>query len=282
VCNELRTKGKLGFVPTMGALHEGHLDLMRYAQSVTANVVASIFVNPTQFGPQEDLARYPRDLAADVAACERAGVRVVFAPSPEQLYPPGDHTRIDPGPVAAGLCGKWRPGHFVGVCTVVSKFFNLVGESTAVFGRKDYQQWKVVQRMAHDLFFGIDVVGRRTVREEDGLALSSRNRYLSTTERRSALGIVRGLGSAQRAFLAGERGTTALMRRCQDELDRAGLQTQYVELVDADDLSPPGTSSTGPRALLAVAAFAGKTRLIDNCVLGEDAALDLALTEVGS
>jgi pantoate--beta-alanine ligase len=263
----------------MGALHEGHLDLMRHAGSLTANVVASVFVNPTQFGPHEDLARYPRDLEADVAACERAGVRVVFAPSPEQMYPPGDHTRVDPGPVAEGLCGKWRPGHFVGVCTVVSKFFNLVGESTAVFGRKDYQQWKVLQRMARDLCFGIEVVGHATVREADGLALSSRNRYLSTAERQASLGIVRGLASAQRAFLAGERGCKALLRRCQEQVDRAGLATQYVELVDADELSTAPSLTTGPRALLAVAAFAGKTRLIDNCVLGEDAPLAIAITE---
>jgi pantoate--beta-alanine ligase len=272
-CALLRKQGRVGFVPTMGALHDGHLQLMRHARTLAPHVAVSIFVNPTQFGPSEDLAQYPRDLQSDSAACERAGVDLLFAPSPEAMYPAGDALRIEPGPIAAGLCGAYRPGHFAGVCTVLGKFWSLSGACTSVFGRKDYQQWKVLQRLARELFFDVEVVGHPIVREADGLAMSSRNRYLGLVERTAALGIVRALREAQSQFAAGERSGEALLQRCEATLGQTGLRLQYAELADPDDLSSLARGALGERALLAVAAFSGKTRLIDNCVLGEDAPL---------
>jgi pantoate--beta-alanine ligase len=269
-CRSLAERGPLGFVPTMGALHSGHVALMRYASQQTRSVAVSIFVNPTQFGPTEDLARYPRTLEADCAACEDAGVELVFAPDAAQMYPAGDQTRVRAGALATGLCGASRPHHFEGVCTVVAKLFALAGPCLAVFGRKDYQQWKVVQRLARDLFLPVQVHGHPIVREPDGLAMSSRNRYLSEEQRGQALGLIAGLRQANRRFQHGERQVEELVRACRERVEDHGLRIDYVELVDAEELQPL-SQVTDSGGLLAVAAFAGSTRLIDNCVLGQEA-----------
>lgn len=269
LCDELRTRGAVGFVPTMGALHQGHVQLMHFAAQHARSVVTSIFVNPTQFGPNEDLARYPRQLEADCAACEQAGVAVVFAPNAAAMYPEGEQTRVHVAKLSAGLCGAKRPGHFDGVCTIVAKLFALTGPCVAVFGRKDYQQWRVLQRMTWDLLLPVKLLGHPIVREADGLALSSRNRYLSAEQRTQALGLVQGLRAAAAAFAQGERSTEQLRSLCLQPLNQAGLTLDYVELVEPVNLSPVG-NEVPQRVLLAVAAFAGSTRLIDNCVLGEE------------
>jgi pantoate--beta-alanine ligase len=268
-CQQLRQRGRLGFVPTMGALHAGHLQLVRFAGQQASSVAVSIFVNPTQFGPGEDLASYPRTLEADCAACEQAGAALVFAPSPAQMYLPGERTRVRVTALTETLCGATRPGHFDGVCTVVSKLLLLTGECVAVFGRKDFQQWKVVQRMARDLFLPVEILGHPIVREADGLAMSSRNRYLSAAERTSALGLVRGLNAAQAAYAAGEREPGVLQALCAAAIADAGLRIQYVQLVDSEQLQPLSTLPGNVPAVLAVAAHAGATRLIDNRELGE-------------
>lgn len=260
----------MGFVPTMGALHPGHLALVREAAARAPFVVVSIFVNPTQFGPGEDFARYPRDLDADLRELGPAGVCLVFAPAPDEMYPPGEETRVRVGALGEPLCGPFRPGHFEGVATVVAKLFCLVGACDAVFGRKDYQQLLVVRRVARDLLLPVRVVDHPTVREPDGLAMSSRNAYLSPDERTRALALASGLGAAVRAFGAGERGARALERLAREPVERAATSVDYVEIRDAETLAPlPGVVSA--RALLAVACRVGTTRLIDNVVLGEDA-----------
>ncbi|MCA9623400.1 MAG: pantoate--beta-alanine ligase, partial [Myxococcales bacterium] len=234
------------------------------------------FVNPTQFGPGEDLDSYPRTLEADAAACAEGGVAALFAPRAEAMYPPGDQTRVTVQGVAHDLCGAHRPGHFEGVATVVSKLFNVVGPCVAVFGRKDYQQLQVLKRLARDLFFPIEVVGVATVREPDGLALSSRNVYLSPEDRARALAIPRGLSAAANAYAEGERRADALVGTARAIIEAAVDRIDYVTLADADDVTPlaDDESIAAPprsgRAVLAVAARVGKTRLIDNLVLGED------------
>jgi pantoate--beta-alanine ligase len=269
-CDAARARGlTVGFVPTMGALHEGHLALMREAKRRASFVVCSIFVNPTQFGPNEDLARYPRDLDGDVRKLE--GVDVVFAPSPEAMYVPGERTRVRVDELTAHLCGPHRPGHFEGVTTVVAKLFALVGPSVAVFGKKDYQQLAVIRRMTRDLFFPVEVVGYPIVREPDGLAMSSRNAYLSTEDRQRALGLSRGLAAAVRAFEKGERRAGALRQLALGAIEPVAASIDYVTVADADALTPLADDATLPeRALLAVACRVGRTRLIDNVVLGED------------
>ena len=269
-CHGARTRGlRVGFVPTMGALHAGHLSLAREARQRAGFVVASIFVNPTQFGPGEDLSRYPRDLEGDMKKLATAGVDAVFAPEPAELYPPGEETRVRVGAVAEPLCGRTRPGHFEGVATVVAKLFALVGPSIAVFGKKDYQQLLVIRRMARDLFFPVEIVGQATVREPDGLAMSSRNAYLSAPDRQKALALSRGLDAAWRAFGAGERRPRELERLAREPVDAVATSVDYVELRDADTLAPV-EGPAGPRAVLAIACRIGSTRLIDNVVLGED------------
>jgi pantoate--beta-alanine ligase len=253
----------------MGALHEGHLALVREARRHADVVVCSIFVNPTQFGPNEDFARYPRDLEGDVR--KLLGVDLVFAPESAAMYPPGDVTRISVGPLAAHLCGPHRPGHFEGVATVVAKLLAIAGPCTAVFGKKDYQQLQVLRRVVRDLFLPVEVVGHPIVREVDGLAMSSRNAYLSPEERARALSLSRGLGSAARAFADGERGAGALRLLAATEVARASSSVDYVTLADADTLAPlDDRAAAGDRAVLAIACRIGKTRLIDNLVLGED------------
>jgi pantoate--beta-alanine ligase len=230
-------------------------------------VAASIFVNPTQFGPSEDLSRYPRDLEGDLRKCESAGVSFVFAPErPEQVYPPGYQTYVEVMELEQGLCGAKRPGHFRGVATVVAKLFNLFRPDVALFGEKDYQQLRVLQQLNDDLHFGIEVVGMPIVREPDGLAMSSRNKYLSPEERRRALALSRGLFAAREAFAQGERAPAALVAQVQRELEAVQARVDYVELVDARTLR--ALERVDRPARLLVAAFIGHTRLIDNLALG--------------
>jgi pantoate--beta-alanine ligase len=255
----------------MGALHEGHLALVREARARAGFVLCSIFVNPTQFGPNEDLARYPRDLEGDVRKLASVGVDAIFAPEPSAMYVAGERTRVRVDELTAHLCGPHRPGHFEGVTTIVAKLFAIVGPCKAVFGKKDYQQLAVIRRMAQDLFFPVEVVGYPIVREPDGLAMSSRNAYLSAGERQRALGLARGLAAAARAFGTGERSAGALRRAALAEIEAVATSIDYVSLVDADAIVPFADEATCPeRALLAVACRIGGTRLIDNVVLGED------------
>lgn len=271
-CDAARSRGlTIGFVPTMGALHEGHVALTREARKRATFVVCSIFVNPTQFGPNEDLARYPRDLQGDVGKLDE--VDVVFAPEPTAMYLPGERTRVRVDGLTEHLCGPHRPGHFEGVTTIVAKLFALVGPSIAVFGKKDYQQLAVIRRMARDLFFPVEVVGYPIVRETDGLAMSSRNVYLSADERSRALGLARGLAAAARAFASGERRAGTLRGLALAAVEPIATSIDYVTIADADAITPFADGEGTPdRALLAIACRVGKTRLIDNIVLGEDPA----------
>ncbi|HEX3772231.1 MAG TPA: pantoate--beta-alanine ligase [Polyangiaceae bacterium] len=270
LCEAARRRGdRVGFVPTMGALHAGHLGLVAEARKRAGFVVVSIFVNPTQFGPNEDLAKYPRDLAADLARLAPLGVNAVFAPQPSEMYLAGEDTRVHVGKVAEPLCGRTRPGHFTGVATVVAKLFNLAGPSVAVFGRKDYQQLLVIRRMARDLFAPVEIVGLPTVREPDGLAMSSRNAYLSKDDRLKALALARGLSAASRAFGDGERVARVLEAVARTPVEEVASSIDYVDCRDPEDLGAID-GRTGARALLAIACRIGGTRLIDNVVLGED------------
>ncbi len=273
-CEQARRDGaRIGLVPTMGALHLGHLALVKEAVRRADLVLVTIFVNSTQFGPGEDLERYPRDLEGDMARCQKAGAAWIFAPEDGAMYLPGEETRVRVGATAAHLCGPHRPGHFEGVTTVVAKLFTLVGPCVAVFGRKDYQQLRVIERMARDLFFPVEVVGVSTVRESDGLALSSRNAYLSVDDRRRALALARGLTAAVEAFAAGERNAGELRQLALGIISSEVDCVDYVEVTSVDSAQPMNADeSVGDRALLAVAARVGSTRLIDNVVLGEDPA----------
>lgn len=269
-CEDARRRGeRVGLVPTMGALHEGHLALVREARRHADFVMCSIFVNPAQFGPNEDLARYPRDLAGDVR--KLGGASLVFAPEVAAMYPAGDETRVNVGPLAAHLCGPHRPGHFEGVATVVTKLFAIAGSCTAVFGKKDYQQLAILRRVAIDLFLPVKVIGHPIVREADGLAMSSRNAYLSADERTRALGLSRGLSAAARAFASGERNAGALRGLALREVERAATSIDYVTIAHADALVPfADAEDVSDRAVIAIACRIGATRLIDNLVLGED------------
>jgi pantoate--beta-alanine ligase len=273
-CDRVRDRGgRLGLVPTMGALHAAHMALARNAHAHASDVAVTIFVNPIQFGPHEDLERYPRDLEGDLERCRAEDVRIVFAPSVGEMYPEGEHTRVRVSGLTEHLCGASRPGHFEGVATVVTKLFAVAGPCTAVFGRKDYQQLKVIERLVRDLLLPVRIVAHPIVREPDGLALSSRNRYLSSAERERALAIPRSLSEVVRAFDAGERRAGALRAPVTRALEQAGLGVDYAAVAHPDLLEPLDDGATlDERALLAVAAFVGATRLIDNVVLGEDAA----------
>jgi pantoate--beta-alanine ligase len=273
-CEGARKIGRLGLVPTMGALHRGHVALIVEARKHAETVAVTIFVNPTQFGPKEDLARYPRDLEGDLEKCRGAGASLVFAPQVAEMYPEGERTRVRVSELTEHLCGASRPGHFEGVATIVTKLFAATGPCVAVFGRKDYQQLKVIERMTLDLLLPVEIVAHETVRESDGLALSSRNAYLSDAERRQALSIPRALGAALSRFGGGERDAGALRKPVEKALAAAGLRVDYVTLADSERLVPIADEARAPaRALLAVAAFAGATRLIDNVVLGEQVSL---------
>jgi pantoate--beta-alanine ligase len=255
-------------VPTMGALHAGHLSLIDEAKGRADFLAVTIFVNPLQFGDGEDLDRYPRTLERDLEACRARGVDLVFTPEPAAMYPRGFQTQVSLRELTKPLEGEFRPNHFDGVTTVVTKLFNLAGPSVAVFGRKDYQQWKILSRLALDLDMPIEVVGCPVVREADGLALSSRNRYLSESERKRALAIVTGLRAAHEAWASGERGADALRTLAAAPVEARFDRIDYVAAADPETLGPPQEPSS--RLLLAVAAHLGSTRLIDNVVLGED------------
>ena len=264
---DLRRDGrKIAVVPTMGALHEGHLTLMRAARARADIVILTIFVNPTQFGPKEDLAKYPRDEAGDVAKARTTGIDLAFCPDASAMYPAGAQTFIEVRELQKPLCGASRPGHFAGVATIVAKLFHITLPHLAVFGEKDYQQLAILRRMNRDLDFGIEIVGVPIVREPDGLALSSRNAYLSTEQRQAALGLSQGLAAAEEAFKAGERDAGKLLAAAHAVLAAQPLvRIDYLELRDADELGELTTVSG--RAVLAIAAFVGTTRLIDNRVL---------------
>jgi pantoate--beta-alanine ligase len=263
---EARDRGRtVGFVPTMGALHEGHFSLVRLARGETGFVVVSIFVNPLQFAPGEDLARYPRREAQDAAALEREGVDVVYLPQPTAMYPPGFSTAVDVSGVSEGGEGAARPGHLRGVATVVSKLFLQVSPDVAVFGRKDLQQVAVVRRMIRDLDFPIRLVVGETIREPDGLALSSRNAYLSKEDRRIAAAFPRALLGARDAAARGEREATLLAGRVRRELEAAGLEVDYIDVVDPATMEP--VASALPGTALAAAVRVGKTRLIDSVLV---------------
>jgi pantoate--beta-alanine ligase len=262
-----RARGeRIAFVPTMGALHAGHVSLLSAARKVANRVVLSIFVNPTQFGPQEDLARYPRDLAGDLAKAASANTDVAFVPEANDMYPPEAQTFIDVRDVSQGLCGARRPGHFAGVATVVCKFFNIVRPHLAIFGEKDFQQLAVIRRMVRDLNMPVEIVGEPTVREADGLAMSSRNAYLSPTERGRALSISQGLSMARERFAAGERDAGGLVNTALAILNEHVDRIDYLEIRDADTLRP--VDRLDRPAVLLAAVYVGATRLIDNVRLG--------------
>lgn len=262
-----RAAGKtIGFVPTMGALHEGHAALVAASAGECGFTVVSIFVNPTQFGPKEDFAKYPRMLEADAALCGGSGAQLIFAPANDEVYPPGHATFVEPGGVAEPLEGTFRPGHFRGVATVVLKLFNMVAPDAAFFGRKDYQQLLVIKQMARDFDLPIRIVACPTVREADGLALSSRNAYLKPDERRAALAISRSLRRAEELVAAGERDMWKVRDAIQSILSAEKLvRPQYAVVADAQTLAEPAVIDRPCVAL--VAAFVGTTRLIDNCLL---------------
>jgi pantoate--beta-alanine ligase len=265
----------VGVVPTMGALHAGHLSLVEEARRRADLVVVTIFVNPTQFGPHEDFAKYPRDLQRDLALLASAEANIVFAPSVKEMYPPGEQTRVRVAELSEGLCGAHRPGHFEGVATIVAKLFNAVGSGVYLFGRKDYQQWRVIERLALDLMFPVTVVGCPVVREPDGLAMSSRNTYLSAAERTVAPRLAAGLAAAKQEYQAGERRVDTLLEAARAVILPAtsggpSLQLEYLELRHSHTLAP--LTADGGRLpdeareewVLLAAARLGTTRLIDN------------------
>jgi len=302
---ERRSGRRIGLVPTMGSLHAGHLSLVNEAKKNTDVVAVSLFVNPTQFGPHEDFERYPRDEGRDLALCRQAGVAAVFLPSPAAMYAPDASVFVDEGALQNGLCGASRPGHFRGVCTVVAKLFNIVLPDVAVFGLKDFQQATIIRRMVRDLNFPVTVIIAPTLREPDGLAMSSRNAYLNAEERQQALGLSRALDAVahpcgtdipacvparplegecpcepgraispsrlkgglaeQDGGISAPRRATVLRQTMRDILERHGLRVDYAEIVDADTLLPVEEISKGNVAL--IAAYCGKTRLIDNRVM---------------
>ena len=259
-----RARGeRIAFVPTMGALHAGHVALLEEGRRRAERLALSVFVNPTQFGPNEDLSRYPRDLPGDLAKAAGAGTDVAFVPEVAEMYPTGFQTTIEVRELARGLDGVFRPGHFAGVATVVAKLFNVVQPDLAVFGEKDFQQLAIVRRLVIDLAMGIEIVGLPTVREPDGLAMSSRNAYLSPAERSRALSLSRALFGARERAAAGERDAGALVAGARAALDVDRLD--YLELCDSATLAPIAAGKPLNRpAVLLVAAFIGRTRLIDN------------------
>ena len=262
-----RAAGKpVGLVPTMGALHEGHLSLMRRARAENGVAVASIFVNPTQFGPGEDLEKYPRRLEEDLALCGQAGIDAVFVPSADEMYPKGFALFVDPGPLAQPLEGASRPGHFRGVATVVAKLFNIVLPDRAYFGQKDAQQVAVVKHLVRDLNFGVEIVVGPTVREPDGLAMSSRNAYLNPGERQAALCLFRALGIARDLAAGGERQATQVAAAMAEEVIQEPLaDLDYAAVVDPETFEDMESLDRPALALLAVRI--GNTRLIDNLIL---------------
>ncbi len=263
---EWRKQGiSVGLVPTMGYLHEGHKSLIDRAVAENDKVVVSVFVNPMQFGPKEDLASYPRDLERDAAICGEAGTALVFHPQPEEMYHKGFSSFVDMDTLTGGLCGKTRPIHFRGVCTVVSKLFHIVMPDKAYFGQKDAQQLAVIRHMVDDLDFGIEIVGCPIIREEDGLAKSSRNTYLNKEEREAALVLNQSLTEGKALMNAGETDAGKIRQAIVEKLESEPLaKIDYVEVVDWNTLEPV-ENAEGP-VLVAIAAYIGKTRLIDNFI----------------
>jgi len=256
---------RLGLVPTMGYLHEGHLSLVDRASAASDFIIMSIFVNPLQFGPGEDLSRYPRDLARDSVLAEERGVDLLFVPSVDEMYASPPAVVVDAPGLTDRLCGRFRPGHFLGVLTIVAKLFHLVQPDVAVFGQKDFQQLTLIRLMVRDLDLPIQVLAGAIVRESDGLALSSRNVYLSEPERRDAVLLNAGLQSAQRAFSAGQRDAVTLVAAVREKVGSPHIAPQYIELVAPDTLDAVPVARPGD--VLALAAHVGATRLIDNHVL---------------
>jgi pantoate--beta-alanine ligase len=263
-----RQSGKsVGFVPTMGCLHEGHLSLIRRAKQEAAFVVVSIFVNPTQFGPNEDFAKYPRTFEADRQGCKAAGADLIFAPAAADFYPAGASTWIDVEGVSAGLCGEFRPGHFRGVATVVAMLFNAVQADVAVFGRKDLQQLAVIRRMVRDLHLPVRVIAHETVREPNGVAMSSRNRYLSAEQLTQAAAIPAALAAAKALARAGVTDAARLREAALAVLAaEPALKPQYCEIVDLETMAPV-TATAARSCAIAIACHLGTTRLIDNADL---------------
>lgn len=261
---EWRKQGlSVGLVPTMGYLHEGHKSLIDRAVKENDRVVVSVFVNPMQFGVGEDLESYPRDLERDSALCEAAGAALIFHPQPEEMYTKDFSSFVDMNTLTKGLCGKTRPIHFRGVCTVVSKLFNIVTPDRAYFGQKDAQQLAVIRHMVSDLNFGIEIVGCPIIREEDGLAKSSRNTYLNPDERKAATVLNRSLQAAEEAFKNGEKDAAALIKIIRDVIEKEPLaKIDYVEIVDWNTLE--AVERIEDSVLMAIAVYIGKTRLIDN------------------
>lgn len=261
---------RIGFVPTMGALHDGHLALVDEATRRGATLrIVSIFVNPLQFGPNEDFSRYPRTFDDDLARCRARDVDVVYAPTPELMYPPGFQTHVEVERVTTRWEGAFRPEHFRGVTTVVTKLLLAVGPCVAVFGRKDYQQWRTLDRLVRDLDLPVDIVGMPTVREADGLALSSRNRYLDAERRVRALAIASGLRAAHDAYTTGERSPRVLSGLVESSVSESFDRIDYIAAVDPETLEP--LAAPQDDVLILVAAHLGSTRLIDNLRLGHDA-----------
>ena len=268
-CEELRLQGKtLALVPTMGFFHEGHLELMRVGKRLADVLLISIFVNPTQFGPHEDFDAYPRDTEGDLSKAREVGVDIVFLPNREEMYPEVFQTRVEVEKVTKHLCGLSRPGHFQGVTTVVAKLFNITKPHIAVFGQKDYQQLTVITRMVKDLNMDIEILGVPTVREADGLAMSSRNNYLTSEQRKSALCLKKSLDLAKDMVRRGDRDA-AVIKRTVEELIQSYPYTEidYVHVCDPVSLEDIGKIED--EALLALAVKVGKSRLIDNCILGD-------------
>ena len=264
--NEKQRGRRIALVPTMGALHEGHLSLLKHARKLCDKLVLSIYVNPIQFGPSEDFARYPRDLDADVKNVEPIGVDAIFFPTDASMYQDGFQTYVNVDEVTKPLCGISRPGHFRGVATVVLKLLNIVSPDVAIFGEKDFQQLAMIRRMVRDLNVPVEIVGCPIVRETDGLAKSSRNAYLSEAERIAALSLSKSLRRAEELFAAGERGAEAILAEVRDTIEATGIaRIDYAELVDAGSLER--VDRIERPALVALAVYFGKTRLIDNRVL---------------
>ncbi|HEY8542109.1 MAG TPA: pantoate--beta-alanine ligase [Pseudothermotoga sp.] len=269
LAEKLRKEKTIGFVPTMGYLHQGHLSLVKRSKAENDITVVSIFVNPTQFGPNEDYTSYPRDLKRDLSMIEKEGVDFVFVPEVEEMYPKGYSTYVNEESLSKYLCGKSRPGHFRGVCTVVTKLFNIVKPHRAYFGQKDAQQFRIIRRMVRDLNMDVEVIECPIVREPDGLAMSSRNVYLSTQEREQAVALNKSLKMAESLYRSGEKNASRIIEKILDYLSSFDkLKVDYVEIVDEESLEP--VSQINKKVIVALAVWVGKARLIDNIILGEN------------
>jgi len=268
IINNWKSQGfKVGFVPTMGYFHEGHLSLMREAKRLSDKVVVSIFVNPTQFGPNEDLDKYPRDIKRDIDLAQKVGVDIIFAPDATQMYDPDFQTWVTVEKLSQGLCGDFRPRHFKGVATVVTKLFNIVQPDISVFGQKDYQQLLVIKRLVKDLNMPIEIIGHPIVREKDGLAMSSRNTYLSSKERENALSLYKSLIHAKNLIEQGESSPEKVIDEIRNIIESYPLtRIEYIFLGDPENLAPYH-KQIKKDVLIALAVWVGNTRLIDNIII---------------